>query len=414
METMDETPYVEEPVHFKLGESIIEAELHKGRRDEDVRWLSVDEVVRIHDEMIQTFGGATGMLDLGKVESALDRARHSRVYAEDLFPTILHKAASMMHDVLVYHPFADGQKRTGLSSAFIFLGLNGYSLWSRNVSDEVHFAIEVAKGQHDVEEVTRWLADRIAPPSALGENEIERLLKMVRPHERQCHRCQRYLRIRAYRTTCTGCGAEYKVLIRCGAVKESAPGKKEFKATIGLSRIGAWSSTGPSFAGASLKPSLRWGALQVNKVSGPPVATILIGDPAPPLPRERYVTAVTVLNDGPTPLRATKAWVHLSERWLQLPWTIPNSDGSRQAKDLNPGDEESFEVCAFQIWDRSVVLPTEHGWPENPRRLEVAPADIRLKVTTMEGATLGPRAASISLEVGTADPATPLVTWREP
>src|SRR5207247_6726960 len=63
----------------------------------------------------------------------------------------------------------------------------------RNVTEEVHFAIEVAKGEHEVEEIALWLADRIAPPSGLGASEIEALLSMARPPDRQCRRCHRYL-----------------------------------------------------------------------------------------------------------------------------------------------------------------------------------------------------------------------------
>jgi death on curing protein len=140
---MDRAPYSPEPFHFNLGQRVIKAELAHGVDPAHIRWLTDTEVVEIHDEMISRFGGAMGTLNAGFVASALDRARHSTVYGHDPFPTIIHKAASVLHDILIYHPFTDGQKRTGLSSAFIFLGLNGYSLWSRDPPDEVHFAIPV-------------------------------------------------------------------------------------------------------------------------------------------------------------------------------------------------------------------------------------------------------------------------------
>jgi death on curing protein len=234
LEKMDRIPYSPEPIQFSLGSRIISAELRKQTNPENLRWLTVSQVIRIHDRMILSFGGELGILDEGKIDSALDRARHSIVFGTDPFPTILHKAASIMHDILVYHPFADGQKRTGLSSAFIFLGLNGYSLWSRNPRQEVHFAVRVAKGEHEVEEITQWLADRVVPPSALGENAINRLVRRINPARRRCHVCHRYLRLRGYRVRCRNCATSYKVVIRFGAVTTTALGRRRVRATVGL------------------------------------------------------------------------------------------------------------------------------------------------------------------------------------
>jgi death on curing protein len=236
LETMDSIPYSPEPFHFAVGERIIRAELKRRKDPAALRWLTVSEVTRIHDRMILTFGGELGTLDEGKIASALDRARHSVVYGIDPFPTILHKAASIMHGILLYHPFADGQKRTGISSAFIFLGLNGYSLWSRDPPDEVHFAVRVAKGEFEVEDITRWLANRVAPPSQLGASQIDLLLRQLRPGVRQCHVCRRYLALRGYRVRCRHCGTSYRVLIRYGAVTTTKSGRGQIKATLGLVR----------------------------------------------------------------------------------------------------------------------------------------------------------------------------------
>ncbi|MCI4337092.1 MAG: type II toxin-antitoxin system death-on-curing family toxin [Thermoplasmata archaeon] len=236
LEALDKIPYDPEPFQFSVGEGLIRAELAQHHDTSDLQWLTVSQIIRIHDRMILTFGGELGILDEGKIASALDRARHSQVFGTDQFPTILHKAASIMHDILLYHPFADGQKRTGLSSAFIFLGLNGYALWSRDPADEVHFAIAVAKGEHEVEEISRWLADRVAPPSGLGESQLDLLVRTIRPAARQCHVCHRYLRLRGYLVRCKHCAASYKVLIRFGTVTTHRNGRRSVKATLGLIR----------------------------------------------------------------------------------------------------------------------------------------------------------------------------------
>jgi death on curing protein len=236
LEEMDRVRYSAEPFHFAVGQRIIDAERKRHPDPTSLFWLTVPQVTRIHDRMIETFGGEMGVLDEGKIASALDRARHSVFFGTDPYPTILHKAAAIMHSILVYHPFADGQKRTGLSSAFIFLGLNGYSLWSRDPPDEVHFAVRVAKGEYEVDSITEWLADRVAPPSDLGESEIDLLLRSIKPNVRHCHVCHRYLPIRRYRVTCHNCRAAYKVLIRFGAVTRRSGRRPRLQATIGLVR----------------------------------------------------------------------------------------------------------------------------------------------------------------------------------
>ncbi|HZY92103.1 MAG TPA: type II toxin-antitoxin system death-on-curing family toxin [Thermoplasmata archaeon] len=234
LEALDKIPYKPEPFEFSAGHRTIDAELARDPSPSTLRWLTVSEVIHIHDRMILTFGGELGILHEGKIASALDRARHSTVYGTDPFPTILHKAASIMHDILVYHPFADGQKRTGLSSAFIFLGLNGFSLWSRDPPDEVHFAVSVAKGEHEVDEITEWLAERVAPPARLGESAIDLLLAQTTPRARQCQVCHRYLRLRGYHVRCRKCATSYRVLIRFGAFTRTPGGRRRFNATLGL------------------------------------------------------------------------------------------------------------------------------------------------------------------------------------
>jgi death on curing protein len=234
---MDLAPYSPERFHFNAGTRTIETERARGTDDGGRRWLTVGEVLRIHDEMIERFGGVPGTPDSSRVASMLERARDSSVYGHDPFPTILHKAAAILHDILVYHPFVDGQKRTGLSSAFIFLGLNGYTLWSRDPPDEVHFAVRVAKGEYTVDEITRWLADRVAPPTELGESGIELLLQSTRARRLKCTRCHAYMATGKYLVRCARCHAEYRALVRFGALTTSRSGRKVIQAKIGLVRL---------------------------------------------------------------------------------------------------------------------------------------------------------------------------------
>ncbi len=168
----------------------------------------------------------TTRLDSGKIESALDRARRSVVSGYGALPKILHKAASLRHDILLYHPFVDGQKRTGISSAFIFLGMNDYLIWSRDVLDEVHFAIHIAKGEIETNRIADWLADRVVRRSAVSTAALtEGLLALARRPGRQCSIRARFLRIDAHEMKCTSCHTQYKVVINSGLIQRA--GTKE-------------------------------------------------------------------------------------------------------------------------------------------------------------------------------------------
>jgi len=224
-EELDAKPYEFKPA-LGIHQQIMEYEIDERTKREEYRWLSAGDIVRVHDEMIRVFGGEAGILDSGRIESALDRAQHSVVSGYDAFPTILHKAASLMHDILLYHPFVDGQKRTGISSAFIFLGMNDYLMWSRDVLDEVHFAIHVAKGEIETNHIADWLADRVVPRSAVSSVALtDGLLALARRRGRQCSVCGRFLRIDAHEVKCAGCNTQYKVVINSGLIQRA--GTKE-------------------------------------------------------------------------------------------------------------------------------------------------------------------------------------------
>ncbi len=191
-------------------------------------WLDEADVLRIHDEMIATFQGEPGIRDPGGIRGILDRMRESKVMGTDPFPTIFDKAAYLMHSVLVYHPFIDGQKRTGLSSAFIFLGINGYYLWSRDTVDDVHFAVQVAAGAFDIPDVARWIRQRVASPDAVHDPKfIERLLTSTSEvASRSCTSCGRRLRLTKYLVTCPNCRTVFQVQLNAGVIRPPGRGSQ--------------------------------------------------------------------------------------------------------------------------------------------------------------------------------------------
>jgi death-on-curing protein len=87
-------------------------------------FLSVEDIVQIHDEQIDAYGGATGVRNQGLLESAvaMPQASFGEAY---LHEDLAHMAAAYAFHIAQNQPFVDGNKRTGLVAALVFLDLNG-------------------------------------------------------------------------------------------------------------------------------------------------------------------------------------------------------------------------------------------------------------------------------------------------
>lgn len=87
-------------------------------------FLTLTEVLDLHQQLIEEFGGETGTRDLGLLESAL-AAPQSSFGGSFLHSSVFHMAAAYAFHISENQPFLDGNKRTGLASALTFLKLNG-------------------------------------------------------------------------------------------------------------------------------------------------------------------------------------------------------------------------------------------------------------------------------------------------
>jgi death on curing protein len=91
------------------------------------QFLSLDQVISIHNELIDTFGGSYGIRDIGLLDSAIHQPLTS-FGGEMLHPDLASKAAAYLFHIIKNHPFIDGNKRTASIAATVFLHLNGYSI----------------------------------------------------------------------------------------------------------------------------------------------------------------------------------------------------------------------------------------------------------------------------------------------
>lgn len=127
----------------------------------DPAFLTLDEVLAIHADQIRRYGGASGVRDLGMLRSALAMPETS-FDGEYLHGTIFEMASAYLFHVARNHPFVDGNKRTALMGALVFLGLNGWRLEAD--PDELYTLVDsVAAGSVGKAEVSVFLRGNACP-----------------------------------------------------------------------------------------------------------------------------------------------------------------------------------------------------------------------------------------------------------
>jgi death on curing protein len=104
-------------------------------------------------------GGAEGLMHLPALESALAQPQMT-FGSEELYPTLVDKAAVLGYALIKNHPFLDGNKRTGHAAMEVFLILNGYEIRA-TVDEQEHGILQVAAGKIDREEFTAWLRTHV-------------------------------------------------------------------------------------------------------------------------------------------------------------------------------------------------------------------------------------------------------------
>ena len=120
-----------------------------------MKYLTLDEVIAIHDSMIEEYGGSHGIRDLGLIQSAIARPQAS-FGGEDLYPTLFDKAAALFHSLMFNHAFVDGNKRTTISVTARFLAINGYAL-EVSQKEFVDFPLRVENNHLGQEDIAEWL-----------------------------------------------------------------------------------------------------------------------------------------------------------------------------------------------------------------------------------------------------------------
>lgn len=120
-----------------------------------MRYLITEEVLLIHERILECSGGAGGLRDWNLLDSAVQRPR-ATFGGRDLYADLFTKAAALGHSLVLNHPFVDGNKRTAWEAMHTFIEENGSEL--RAQPDEVvELMLRIEDKSLGVEQIAAWL-----------------------------------------------------------------------------------------------------------------------------------------------------------------------------------------------------------------------------------------------------------------
>ena len=117
--------------------------------------LTVSEILRLHQKLLDATGGLSGTRDLGLLESAVYSA--NQVFGEEeAYPTVEQRAARLAYAITQNHPFADGNKRIGMLVMLMTLQLNHVQI-QYTQAELIQLGLSVADNSYRYEDILAWI-----------------------------------------------------------------------------------------------------------------------------------------------------------------------------------------------------------------------------------------------------------------
>ena len=123
--------------------------------EQPVLYLTLQETLELHEQLILRFGGSAGVRDMGLLESALIRPQTG------YYETLSMQAAAMFQSLCQNHCFVDGNKRVAFAATAIFLRMNGYRLSVKADDGETFLVNQVIQKRMAIEDIATWLESRM-------------------------------------------------------------------------------------------------------------------------------------------------------------------------------------------------------------------------------------------------------------
>lgn len=117
-----------------------------------MKYLTTDEIIKIHDELIKETGGHSGIISYGNLDFIVNQTK---------IPKAIERASAVLfYGILTGHPFLDGNKRTALEATKVFLALNNKQLSTtqEDIWNKLH---DISEGKLKFEEIVNWIKENI-------------------------------------------------------------------------------------------------------------------------------------------------------------------------------------------------------------------------------------------------------------
>jgi death on curing protein len=121
--------------------------------------ISIEEVEKIHDILIEKFGGAKGIRDKGSLDAAIKRP-YQTFDGKDLYSSPVDKAAAIFESIISNHPFIDGNKRTSYVLMRLVLLDSGLDLLTSQ-DEKFDFVMKAAKSELTFDEIKMWIRNHL-------------------------------------------------------------------------------------------------------------------------------------------------------------------------------------------------------------------------------------------------------------
>ncbi len=124
-------------------------------------YLTPQQILFLHHRLIETSGGAHGVRDLGALQAAAARPQ-ATFDAANLYSDLFAQAAALMEYIIKNHPFVDGNKRTAIAAAGIFMRRNGYRI-EASQEELYRFTISMTEGTAGRTDAESWFRTHVRP-----------------------------------------------------------------------------------------------------------------------------------------------------------------------------------------------------------------------------------------------------------
>ncbi len=119
-------------------------------------YLTIAEVLAIHEKQIEEYGGVVGIRDSALLESAVFRPQIG------YYSSVVEEAAALMESLAINHPFVDGNKRVAFAAAHTFLLLNGFDLDADPMSAFEFIMRSLTRGDFRFVKIIEWISGHIS------------------------------------------------------------------------------------------------------------------------------------------------------------------------------------------------------------------------------------------------------------